>query len=84
MALLIALPFAAGGRPLVLIVLAALSALLAANMALFARRYTRSPWIALTVALGLSLTAPLLTFSPAHLPRIAGRALRDLRAAPRA
>jgi hypothetical protein len=70
MALLIALPFAAGGRPLVLVVLAALSALLAANMALFARRYTRSPWIALAAALGLSLTTPLLTFSLLIFPEL--------------
>jgi hypothetical protein len=68
--LLIALPFTLGGRTLVLIVLAALSALLAANMTLLARRYTASNVLAVAVALGMALTNPLLPFSLLIFPEL--------------
>ena len=68
--LLIALPYAVGGRPLTLVVLALVAALIAANMALLARRYSGSNAIALVVALALSLTAPLLPFSLLIFPEM--------------
>ncbi len=70
LALIIALPFALGGRTLVLVGLAALSALLAANMTLLARRYTASNVIAVVVALGTALTNPLLPFSLLIFPEM--------------
>src|SRR5215218_4600962 len=62
LALLIALPFEIGGRTLVLIVLAGIAALLAANMTLLASRYTRSSELAAIIAIALALTNPLFSF----------------------
>jgi hypothetical protein len=70
LALLIALPFYLGGRTLTLIVLAAIAALLAANMTLLAARYTRLPGLAALSALALALTNPLFSFSLLIFPEM--------------
>jgi hypothetical protein len=70
MAVLIAVPFALGGRTLTLIVLSAITATLAANMTLLAARYTRSMGLALAVALALALTNPIFSFSLLIFPEV--------------
>ncbi len=69
LAALIALPYAVGGRPLVLILLAVIAAVAAANAAALAARY--APWpVAGSVSIALALTAPLATFSLLIFPEM--------------
>ncbi|MEA2524916.1 MAG: hypothetical protein QOF73_2143 [Thermomicrobiales bacterium] len=70
MALLIALPYELGGRTLTLIVLAGIAAALTANMTLFGARYIPSTWLAAIVAIALSLTNPLFSFSLLIFPEM--------------
>src|SRR5262249_22660909 len=63
LALLIAIPYEIGARTLTLIVLAGIAAALAANMVLLGARYTESVPLAFAVAVTLSLTNPLFSFS---------------------
>lgn len=70
LAVLIAVPFALGGRTLTLIVLAAIAAAIAANMALLAARYTNSLVLSFVVAVALGLTNPLLSYSLLIFPEM--------------
>jgi hypothetical protein len=70
LALLIAVPFAIGGRTLTLVVLAGIAAAVAANMTLLAARYTNSFSLAVAVAVVLSLTNPLFSFSLLIFPEM--------------
>lgn len=70
MAVLVALPFELGGRPLTLVVLATIAAAMAANMVLLARMFTTSDALAGAVALILALTNPLLSFSLLIFPEM--------------
>jgi hypothetical protein len=70
MAVLVAVPYELGGRTLALILLAGIAAVLAANMTLLAARYTPNPALALLVAIALSLTNPLFSFSLLIFPEL--------------
>ncbi|MEA2586232.1 MAG: hypothetical protein QOF33_4317 [Thermomicrobiales bacterium] len=70
MALLIALPYELGGRTPTLIVLAGIAAALTVNMTLFGARYIPSTWLAAIVAIALSLTNPLFSFSLLIFPEM--------------
>lgn len=70
LAVLIAVPYAVGGRTLTLLVLAAIAAAVAANMTLLAARYTQSPSLAFAVAIALGLTNPLFSFSLLIFPEM--------------
>src|SRR5439155_17902374 len=70
MALLIAVPYALGGRTLTLVVLAGIAAALTANMTLLAARYTDSASLAVAVAIALGLTNPLFSFSLLIFPEM--------------
>ena len=67
---LIALPYAFGGRPVVLVTFALVAALLAANITLLARRYTASGALAGVIGGLLSLTNPLASYSILIYPEV--------------
>jgi hypothetical protein len=69
LAFLIAVPYKLGGRTLTLVVLAAIAAMLVANMTLLAAPYS-SPVIAAIVAVALGLTNPLYSFSLLIFPEL--------------
>ena len=69
MALLVAVPFAAGGRPLVLLVLAGVAAAAAGNATALAARFAAAP-IAAAVGLALALTNPMASFSLLIFPEM--------------
>jgi len=69
MALLVAVPFAVGGRPLVLLVLAGIAAAVAGNATALAARYAAAP-VAAAVGLALALTNPLASFSLLIFPEM--------------
>jgi hypothetical protein len=68
--LLLIAPYGIGGHSLVLGFLAALGAATAANVALLAHRYCRSPILAGAVGLALGLSSPLASFSLLVFPEV--------------
>nr|MDQ3044719.1 hypothetical protein [Chloroflexota bacterium] len=70
LAVIAAVPYALGGRALLLMVLAVIAALLAFNMTLLAARYTRSTSVAVVVALLFALSNPIASFSLLVFPEM--------------
>lgn len=69
-ALIIALPWQLGGRVLVLVVLAAISAMVTFNMSMLASRYTTRPLIVFGLPVLLGTTNPLFPFSLLIFPEM--------------